>query len=314
LGPGESGKSTIFKQLKILQDDGGFTHEELERYKGLIFYNCISQMRTLVESAVALATPLEKRESIENAQTLLKLSRDPVWNRELGMVIKNLWSDTGIRETFRQKGTSFVLNDTAEYFFDNIDRFLADDYFPKTEDVLRVRVRSTGVEESKFTFDRRLFTFVDVGGQKAERRKWVHCFDNVTAVVFCASLSDYDLTLREDPRVNRMVDSLQLFAEVVNSQVFAGRGFILFLNKTDLFEVKLAHSPLKAVFEDFNDGRDYDKACHFVKQKFLDKIKARDLSGVFTHFTCALDTKNMAFVVRALRVKLLDDKFNEFVV
>jgi guanine nucleotide-binding protein G(i) subunit alpha len=38
----------------------------------------------------------------------------------------------------------------------------------------------------------------DVGGQRSERRKWIHCFEGVTAILFCVALSEYDLVLRED--------------------------------------------------------------------------------------------------------------------
>lgn len=39
---------------------------------------------------------------------------------------------------------------------------------------------------------------VDVGGQKSERRKWIHCFQDVTAILFIANLSGYDQCLVED--------------------------------------------------------------------------------------------------------------------
>ena len=38
----------------------------------------------------------------------------------------------------------------------------------------------------------------DVGGQRSERKKWIHCFEGVTAVIFCAALSGYDTVLAED--------------------------------------------------------------------------------------------------------------------
>ena len=39
---------------------------------------------------------------------------------------------------------------------------------------------------------------IDVGGQRSERKKWIHCFEDVTAILFFVALSAYDLGLRED--------------------------------------------------------------------------------------------------------------------
>lgn len=45
-----------------------------------------------------------------------------------------------------------------------------------------------------------LCRIVDVGGQKSERRKWIHCFENVIALIYLASLSEYDQCLEENSR------------------------------------------------------------------------------------------------------------------
>ena len=38
----------------------------------------------------------------------------------------------------------------------------------------------------------------DVGGQRSERRKWIHCFESVTSIIFCTALSEYDQVLLEE--------------------------------------------------------------------------------------------------------------------
>jgi hypothetical protein len=50
---------------------------------------------------------------------------------------------------------------------------------------------------------------VDVGGQKSERRKWIHCFQDVTSILFLVSLSGYDQCLVEDKdAVRAILDTL----------------------------------------------------------------------------------------------------------
>jgi len=179
---------------------------------------------------------------------------------------------------------------------------------------LRVRIRSTGIEEAEFYFDNYLFRVIDVGGQRSERRKWIHCFDGITAVLFCTSLIDYYLPLKEDPRMNRLRESLILFKEVCEQEAFHNKTIIFFLNKTDLLEEKLPQYPLEDWCPEFkrpqSKSQDQFKAAsEFLKDLFLNQVdtKKRNLSSLFVHFTCALDTKNIELVITAVRMKLMED-------
>jgi len=180
-------------------------------------------------------------------------------------------------------------------------------YVPTVEDALRVRVMSTSIEEAEFNFDHLIFKVVDVGGQRAERRKWVHCFDCVTTVLFCASLSGYYQTLREDNETNRMIDTFSLFEETINNPVFKDTSFILFLNKIDLFGEKIREIGLNTceAFGDFKEGADYEAALNFVKEKFLERIREREKKVIYVHFTCALNTKNIEVVIDHMRKVVL---------
>ena len=91
----------------------------------------------------------------------------------------------------------------------------------------------------------------DVGGQRSERKKWIHCFENVTTILFLVAISEYDQLLFEDETVNRMQEALTLFDSICNSRWFIKTSIILFLNKIDRFREKLPISPMKNYFPDY---------------------------------------------------------------
>jgi guanine nucleotide-binding protein G(i) subunit alpha len=51
---------------------------------------------------------------------------------------------------------------------------------------------------------------VDVGGQRSERKKWIHCFEGVTAIIFCVAMSEYDLVLAEDEEMVNYLNNYYL--------------------------------------------------------------------------------------------------------
>ncbi|EFE38813.1 hypothetical protein TRV_06538 [Trichophyton verrucosum HKI 0517] len=108
----------------------------------------------------------------------------------------------------------------------------------------------------------------DVGGQRSERKKWIHCFENVTSIIFCVALSEYDQVLLEESNQNRMMESLVLFDSVVNSRWFMRTSIVLFLNKVDLFRQKLGRSPLNKYFPDYSGGNDVNRAAKYLLWRF----------------------------------------------
>ena len=57
-------------------------------------------------------------------------------------------------------------------FFDELPRLSHPDYLPTDQDILQVRIRTTGISEEQFTVDGVKLLVVDVGGQRSERKKW----------------------------------------------------------------------------------------------------------------------------------------------
>lgn len=113
---------------------------------------------------------------------------------------------------------------------------------------------TTGIIEYPFVLENITFRMVDVGGQRSERRKWIHCFENVTSIMFLAALSEYDQVLVESDNENRMEESKALFRTIITYPWFQNSSVILFLNKKDLLEEKIMHSHLVDYFPEF-DGK-----------------------------------------------------------
>ena len=159
----------------------------------------------------------------------------------------------------------------------------------------------------------------DVGGQRSERKKWIHCFENVTTILFLVAISEYDQLLFEDETVNRMQEALTLFDSICNSRWFVKTSIILFLNKIDRFKEKLPVSPMKNYFPDYEGklnqngiagihtqrlnltegGPDYAAACDYILNRFV-SLNQHETKQIYTHFTCATDTTQIRFVMAAV--------------
>ncbi|XVE70826.1 hypothetical protein DITRI_Ditri10aG0101600 [Diplodiscus trichospermus] len=288
LGAGESGKSTIFKQIKLLFQTG-FDEEELKSYISVIHANIYQTIKILYDGSKEFAQHDDDSSkyvlSSENKAIGGKLSEIgsrldyPRLNRELAQEIEILWKDSAIQETYA-RSNELQVPDCANYFMENLLRMSDANYIPTKDDVLYARVRTTGVVEIQFSpvgenkKSGEVYRLFDVGGQRNERRKWIHLFEGVTAVIFCAAISEYDQTLFEDEQKNRMMETKELFDWVLKQPCFEKTSFMLFLNKFDIFEKKVLKVPLNVCewFKDYHPvstgKQEIEHAYEFVKKKF----------------------------------------------
>eukprot|EP01100_Stratorugosa_tubuloviscum_P007141 TRINITY_DN299_c0_g3_i1.p1 TRINITY_DN299_c0_g3~~TRINITY_DN299_c0_g3_i1.p1 ORF type:complete len:357 (+),score=125.81 TRINITY_DN299_c0_g3_i1:156-1226(+) len=310
LGAGESGKSTIVKQMRIIFVNG-FSEEERITNVPVIFHNMLTSMKILITNATVMEIPLSSSNKA-NAQAIMNIPTSIEALKitpEMGIMFDLLWKDPGIRECFG-RSNEFQLNDSTAYFFDNIERITVPNFVPNDMDLLRVRAKTTGVAEIDFKFHNITVRMVDVGGQRSERKKWIHCFESVTMVLFCSALSEYDLFLEENNEVNRMHESLQLFEETINGQWFANTPIILFLNKKDIFADKIKKIDMKMCFPNYRGGDEYESAVGYVTKKFKEKNKNTNRE-IYIHITCATDTQNIRFVWSALKDVLISSSLDE---
>eukprot|EP00620_Florenciella_sp_RCC1587_P020491 CAMPEP_0182568346 /NCGR_PEP_ID=MMETSP1324-20130603/9319_1 /TAXON_ID=236786 /ORGANISM="Florenciella sp., Strain RCC1587" /LENGTH=390 /DNA_ID=CAMNT_0024782477 /DNA_START=415 /DNA_END=1587 /DNA_ORIENTATION=+ len=326
LGAGESGKTTVLKQMQIIYGKG-FAEEELRlQWAPRINENVVAAMKALCDAVedlelmdqVVNKTEFDSFQSNEAMNGVGLLSPELSLS-EIGPVIKVLWNDPGIQAAWEQRSEFQIIESHVKYF-EKIDAMSDPEYTPSEEDVLLCRSRTIGIVKTVLEIDKNEFNIFDVGGQRNERRKWIHCFDEVTAVIFVAALSEYDQTLFEDSSQNRMVEAIEIFREHSTSSWFKTSALILFLNKSDLFEHKLGKKPISSVEEwDDYQGPDYvvnpltdgqapdaelqlqqqeafDQGKNYFLKKFLelpDDKQTERSSDVYTHVTCATNTDNV---------------------
>ncbi|XP_041638644.1 guanine nucleotide-binding protein G(t) subunit alpha-1 [Cheilinus undulatus] len=301
LGAGESGKSTIVKQMKIIHKDG-YSLEECLEFIVIIYSNTLQSIMAIVKAMNTLNINYGHPDQQDDARKLMHLAdtiEEGTMPKELSDIILRLWKDSGIQACF-DRASEYQLNDSAGYYLNDLERLIQPGYVPTEQDVLRSRVKTTGIIETQFSFKDLHFRMFDVGGQRSERKKWIHCFEGVTCIIFIAALSAYDMVLVEDDEVNRMHESLHLFNSICNHRYFATTSIVLFLNKKDVFIEKIKKAHLSMCFPEYDGPNTYEDAGNYIKLQFLDLNMRRDVKEVYSHMTCATDTENVKFVFDAV--------------
>ncbi|CAM9299227.1 unnamed protein product [Phaeothamnion confervicola] len=267
LGPGEAGKSTVVKQLKCIYKQG-IPAQEREVYRQAIQRNAIQAMQSILEAMLALDIAIQSDAARAADERVRGLSETQVLDVPTADDIALLWADPDVQKGYAERHKYWLL-DSATYYFVEVHRFAEADFTPNDEDMIMARVRTSGIVMTEFDEPPLRYSVVDVGGQRSERRKWIHCFDNVNAIIFLVALSGYNQVLFEDSSVNRMHEALALFEEVVSNPIFADTPIFIFLNKKDLFEQMIKTDPLTIAFPEFAGPEgDVHAALDFITDKF----------------------------------------------
>ncbi|KAI9475736.1 MAG: G-protein alpha subunit [Benjaminiella poitrasii] len=314
LGSGESGKSTIVKQMKIIHQNG-YSKEELLAWKLTIFKNLLESIQSIIKAMQKFNYQFE---TINDQTTIMNrllqyniVDGTKNFDTNVASAIILMWNDPVISKMIEEQSGKFYLMDSAPYFLNDIRRIAIDKgYIPTVQDVLFARAKTTGITETRFNIGSQLTIHMfDVGGQRSERRKWIHCFEAVTTIIFCVALSEYDQVLLEEDKQNRMLESLVVFESVINSRWFLRTSIVLFLNKIDLFKLKLPKIPLNQFFPDYSGGNDPGKAAKYILWRFNQMNRAK--LNIYPHLTQATDTSNIRLVFAAIKETILQNALKD---
>ena len=262
LGAGGSGKTTMRKQLAAIYT-GAFANEDARKeVRDIIISNLLEGAQAIVEASFVggVGSGLTEEASLAAAKHINSIAEEETkLTDETVAALKTLWNDKAFQETVELRN-SFQLQECVLPFFAQVQTYPTwggPDWVPSKPDCVRARIRSSGVVELKFEVGGVTYRVFDAGGQRAERRKWIHHFDDVNCLMFMGSLTDYSEVLYEDSSKNRLEESLTVFEDLCRTNNWST---ILLLNKLDLF-----------------------------KERFLEKRVPLNVSGLFPNAPTSFD-------------------------
>lgn len=350
LGGPNVGKSTIFRQMKLLYM-GGFDEDARKQAKLQIIENVLDSVIKVTHLAFRKFNRSFTPDNMEAADRLEEefdnfASRDAKDVTHAGLddeiwgLIRNLIKDEAFQETYKyaidptrenkhDPLENFSIVDHGVYFLSIIDRVSSVEYLPTDAEILMLRRVTEGRESIEFEMEIELankkknqfkLKVTDVGGQAHEQEEWKKVCEEekLDSVIYVCALSEFDSI---DKNNNNILKSqLSLLAKIVKSQLFEDTDLVVLMNKTDLLAKKLVHKKIGDFFKAFHniDNEPETVVEHF--QRELEELSKRVLEkrGVsevgrlpLVIPTCALDTQMIEKIVPKLCENALMKKMDE---
>jgi len=286
-----------------------WSQEETEKLLQMIRKNYTQGMYEII--SLSKRMKLEFRpENLKHVQFVEELMKERDWsgiNAENFPVLKVLWEDPVVQKivtNYKERITITHVN----YYWEHVSRIMSPNYKPTEEDILRVRMRTSGAYSTLINVENNCFEFFDVGGQKPERAKWDKLLQTheFACILYFLATDEWDVQ-DEDLEFNqsKMGISKIIFQEVVTCEEIPKEiPVLLFLNRSDLFATRIKNEAsfksFTASFPEYSGGQNPEEAMNHVIQKFTEEIPPGE--RILRHYvTNALDRDSMVPVWKTIK-------------
>jgi guanine nucleotide-binding protein G(i) subunit alpha len=287
----------VTKTAKILlRKAPAYTKHEKLIFRDLILNNILYSLRCLIDHALEDETVSKEDKKflsevgIPTSDNLILHAAD----RTVLPQIPILWNHQAIAKAYKERNKTFHIPEIHQWMND-LDRILSPDYVPTISDILRSRVKTTGIVNFLLQNKNYDIELIDVGSERNERKKWHACFEDVTDLMYVVALDEYAMLCYEDNETNRLAESLECWTEICNAKFFNSSNVNLFLvfNKVDLFcERVLNGCDIRQCFPSYDDELEPNKILSFIVNIFLERIRDKH-KRVYVFVTNALDLNCM---------------------
>jgi len=284
----------------------------------------VSQDAEFAESHLRNVEKLDETD----AEELLAYTDDTKYTSTLAQQLTRIWKSPAIQKTFAMR-KHFWLPENTEYYQENSLRFADSRDFmfsPSPKDILRVRIKTTGIQEfempdddlnktvstlgwdkskipSDFPFAPR-WKIIDFGGQRSERRKWLPHMSIAAGVLFFVNLHCYKCVLYEDTKMLRVNEDIELIKKTLSTN-FKGIPVAVVFTKQDLFEHDFDIKDFRKAFQDYEGPDDSTKALEHLIGAFSAVIPKDRKYPVNYSVITTFEKKQVGFVMQNIQERIL---------
>jgi len=230
--------------------------------------------------------------------------------------VKELWQTPEIKKAWDMiKYTSQYPH--SDYYMNELDRLLANDYVPTNDDIVRSRQATIGASTTYFWREKYWWAIIDVGGHMPERAKWMGIVkEGVNAMIYFVALDDFLTDSGEEVGKTKMDVTKLVWEEIINSDIFTNKDCtLLFLNKIDLFKQIIEDGEQFKLFKEkteYDGPQTVDDSLEFMKNSFLELSHRRESKDIYVHETCAILVDHIQVVWAFMRESIFKLRMKDF--
>jgi energy-coupling factor transporter ATP-binding protein EcfA2 len=181
LGTSQSGKSSVFKQLKRIYKDDPHYGEEGFDFRNSIYSNVFLSTEILSQDCVKKnpKDPFDDPENLNRVKIISEMDQCDIFSSgqdnytpEIHQMIGELWKENSLVEKFQNHPEDFQITENLQYFLDRFEKLTPPDYIPSIDDILHCQRRTTGLVELNFKIENFDFSFYNFDGLRTSRRIW----------------------------------------------------------------------------------------------------------------------------------------------
>ncbi|KAI8913354.1 guanine nucleotide binding protein, alpha subunit, partial [Gorgonomyces haynaldii] len=303
LGPADSGKSTVLRQMVLIHRNG-FSPNEIQEAKEWILNVTLKTIQQVLMCCMAYQVDWDNLQDTVT-EIVQYHNEDTIPSK----ILENC-RVLGSNATFQDAAHQLVetgAHETESFYLNHIDRICQDSFSPTDEDMLRMRKPTQKMTENMFRVDSKPWRVIDVAGQHDKRQKWTSFLDrSVTSIIYVFSCAAFDQFVVERPDLNRIEDALELFHSLVQNPALKIKSVIVFMNKFDLLQKKMERVSVKDMIKRYKGKCDnsINQYLGWLKSEFLAMAKGNDLI-LYTHETTAIDVHIMRKTLHAVKENIM---------